>query len=87
MKFADLGSPFPWGDGCRGTASAYGTAPVGSRKPNPWGFLDVHGNAWEWVEDCWKANLREGPTDGSAMLRPGGCEAGVLRGGSFASGP
>jgi formylglycine-generating enzyme required for sulfatase activity/DNA-binding winged helix-turn-helix (wHTH) protein len=86
VKFADLGSPFPWGGGCRGTASAYGTAPVGSFKPNPWGLFDIHGNAWEWVEDCWRPNLREGPADGSALLRPGGCEVGVLRGGSFASG-
>jgi sulfatase modifying factor 1 len=85
-KFADLASPFPWGGGCRGAASAHGTAPVGSFKANPWGFFDVHGNAWEWVEDCWKPNLSEGPTDGSALLRPGGCEVGVIRGGSFASG-
>jgi formylglycine-generating enzyme required for sulfatase activity len=85
-KFADLGSPFPWRNGCRGTASPYGTAPVGSLKPNPWGLFDVHGNAWEWVEDCWKPDLKESPTDGSALLRPGGCEVGVVRGGSFASG-
>jgi formylglycine-generating enzyme required for sulfatase activity len=85
-KFADLASPFPWGSGCRGAASAHGTAPVGSFKPNPWGFFDVHGNAWEWVEDCWNPNLGESPTDGSALLRSGRCEVGVVRGGSFASG-
>jgi formylglycine-generating enzyme required for sulfatase activity/DNA-binding winged helix-turn-helix (wHTH) protein len=85
-KFADLASRFPWGGICRGAAGPYGTAPVGSFKPNPWGLFDVHGNAWEWVEDCWKSRLPDGPTDGSAWLQSGRCEVGVIRGGSFASG-
>jgi formylglycine-generating enzyme required for sulfatase activity len=85
-KFADLGSRYAWRDACRSDMVAYGPAPVGSLKPNPWGLFDMHGNAWEWVQDCWTPNASETPTDGSAFTRPNGCEEGVIRGGSFASG-
>jgi formylglycine-generating enzyme required for sulfatase activity len=45
----------------------------------------MHGNVWEWVEDCWTPNPLEIPVDGSAFSRPGNCEIGVMRGGSFSS--
>jgi sulfatase modifying factor 1 len=85
-RFADLGSQFGWGDGCRSNVASYGTTRVGALKPNPWGIFDMHGNAWEWVEDCWTPNSQEMPSDGSAFSRPGSCEIGVIRGGSFAAG-
>jgi formylglycine-generating enzyme required for sulfatase activity/DNA-binding winged helix-turn-helix (wHTH) protein len=85
-RFADLSSRYIWHDGCRSDTTTYGPLPVGSLKPNPWGLFDMHGNAWEWVEDCWTPTAAEIPTDGSAFVRPGNCEMGVVRGGSFAAG-
>jgi sulfatase modifying factor 1 len=86
-RFADLSSPFGWRTGCRSGAPAYGPVQVGMLKPNAWGIADMHGNAWEWVEDCWTPDVRKLPIDGSAFAQPGGCEVGVIRGGSFASSP
>lgn len=84
-KFADFGSQFGWRDACRSELVAFGPAPVGSFRPNPWGIFDTHGNAWEWVQDCWTPDASKIPTDGSAFMQPKGCEEGVTRGGSFAA--
>ena len=61
------------------------TLPVGHFDGNAFGLHDVHGNVWEWVEDCWHENYERAPTDGSAWLeRSGGdCSDRVLRGGSW----
>jgi formylglycine-generating enzyme required for sulfatase activity len=61
------------------------TAPVGSFEPNPFGLYDVHGNAWEWVQDCWHPNYEGAPVDGSAWLAEdnGECDLRVLRGGGI----
>jgi formylglycine-generating enzyme required for sulfatase activity len=42
------------------------TEPVDSFAANPWGLYQVHGNVWEWVEDCWHGSYTGAPTDGSA---------------------
>ena len=62
------------------------TVPVGSFAANAWGLHDVHGNVWEWVQDCWNGNYQGVPADGSAWL-DSICSDRVLRGGSWLSTP
>jgi formylglycine-generating enzyme required for sulfatase activity len=57
------------------------TLPVDSFAPNPWGLYQVHGNVYEWVEDCWHADFVGAPRDGSAWQTPD-CARRVMRGGS-----
>ena len=61
------------------------TAPVGSFTANAWGLHDMHGNVFEWVEDCLHQNYEDAPADGTAWRAENGgdCSARVLRGGSW----
>lgn len=67
---------------CGSPWSGIGNAPVGSFSPNPWGVYDMHGNAFEWVEDCWHPNY-EGAPKSSAARTDGKCQFRVIRGGSW----
>jgi len=62
------------------------TQPVGKLKPNPWGLYDVHGNVWEWVQDCWHDSYTGAPDDG-VPWESGDCDRRVLRGGSWCNLP
>ncbi len=57
------------------------TMPVKSFEPNPWGLYQVHGNVYDWVEDCYHNNYNGAPSDGSAWTT-GECTSRVRRGGS-----
>ncbi len=61
------------------------TAPAGSFPTNPFGLHDMHGNVWEWAQDCWHDTYDGAPDDGSAWLSEnnGDCSRRVLRGGSW----
>ena len=50
------------------------TVPVGSFSSNAYGLHDVHGNVWEWVEDCWHRNYREAPSDARRVDSRGGLQ-------------
>ena len=67
--------------GCGGRWDGDETAPAGSFAANGWGVHDMHGNVWEWVEDCWHENYARAPRDGSAWTSGGNCGRRVLRGG------
>lgn len=48
----------------------YGSMPAGSFPANPFGLVDMNGNVWEWVEDCWQENQNK-------------CSMRVIKGGSW----
>ncbi|MBT3071474.1 SUMF1/EgtB/PvdO family nonheme iron enzyme [Rhodomicrobium sp. Az07] len=66
------------------------THPVGEKLPNAFGLHDLHGNVWEWCEDCWNDSYAAKP---EALKQSGGawtagdCFLRVLRGGSWGDGP
>ena len=95
-EYAGSTTKYSWGnnigsnrancDGCGSRWDDDRTAPVGSFSANAWGLHDMHGNVWEWVQDCWNGSYVGAPTDGSAWIS-GDCGQRVVRGGSWANGP
>lgn len=67
-----------WFDGNSGMA----THVVGELPANKFGLHDVHGNVWEWVEDCFRENYADTPRDGAAAPDQASCDR-VSRGGSW----
>ena len=54
---------------------------VGSFAPSAFGLYDMHGNVYEWVQDCY-GSYGDAPTDGSAS-EVGSCTSHVVRGGGW----
>ncbi|MDY0872552.1 SUMF1/EgtB/PvdO family nonheme iron enzyme [Dongia rigui] len=61
------------------------TAAVGSYQPNRFKLFDMAGNVWEWVQDCYRADYKDAPGDGSAVILDV-CPDHVARGGSWIDG-
>ena len=59
------------------------THAVGQKSPNAFGIFDMHGNVFEWIEDCWHDNYVGAPSDGSAWVTACAENRRVLRGGSW----
>jgi len=84
-------SLYPWGNGwggdgtcarCSIEPSDNRTLAVGSFVANAFGLHDMHGNVWEWVEDCRNPDYGTGP-ETEAPRKTGDCSAHMLRGGAW----
>lgn len=64
--------------------------PAGTKKPNPWGLHDMHGNVMEWVIDAYTPNYPTPPTtddSGAVWEKPTELYPRVARGGGWDSDP
>jgi formylglycine-generating enzyme required for sulfatase activity len=70
--------------GKRGTMRA---SPIGvtALPPNRWGLHHVHGNVWEWTEDCY-AKPTAAKSDSSPVMIAG-CNVRVIKGGAWLDEP
>ena len=91
-------SPFWWGtsittdqanydgstvyDGGKKGENRQKTVAAADFNPNAWGLYQVHGNAFEWVEDCWNDSYTNAPPDESAALA-GNCARHIRRAGAW----
>lgn len=78
---ANFDGKAPYGSGAKGPYLRK-TQPVGQYEPNAFGVYDMHGNVYEWVEDCWNPNHSGAIGDGSARM-DGDCKFRVMKGGSW----
>ena len=80
-KQANFDGKAPYGAGSKGPYLRK-TERVGKYEPNAFGVYDMHGNVYEWVEDCWNADHSGAIGDGSART-DGNCKFRVMKGGSW----
>ena len=82
---ANYDSSYTYGSGKKGRYRGR-TVQVGTFSPNAFGLHEVHGNVWEWTQDCWNGDYTDAPTNGVAR-ETGECGQRVLRGGSWGDVP
>lgn len=83
-EYANYGHDECCGGNAQGLDRWESTAPKGQFRSNPFGLHDMHGNVWEWVQDCYLPDYNGAPEDGSAV-EVANCSRRVLRGGSWFS--
>ncbi len=80
-KQANYDANFTYGSGKQGIYRQK-TLDVGSTPRNAFGLHDMHGNVWEWVQDCYKPSYEGAPKDGSPVAASD-CSLRILRGGAW----
>ncbi len=83
-----------WGDTFQTNKANYfkadekrATVAVQNNSSNLFGMYSVHGNTWDWVEDCFHDSYVGAPVNGSAWTTGCTTEEKVLRGGSWTDVP
>lgn len=85
-EFANYGGETPFTPLALGRDKWLYTSPVGSFPANGFGLYDMHGNVFQWVQDCHGESYADLPTDGFAQ-NPVGCKIRVARGGAWGERP
>jgi formylglycine-generating enzyme required for sulfatase activity len=62
------------------------TSPICSFPTNAFGLCDMHGNIYQWIEDCYETKIASLPADGSPV-KSGNCAVRGFRSNSFESNP
>jgi formylglycine-generating enzyme required for sulfatase activity len=78
---ANYNGTIPYAHGAKGEWRQ-ATVRVDNFRPNPWGLYNVHGNVWDWTDDCWNERNAGNPGDGVARTT-GDCTWRVARGGAW----
>ena len=84
---ADLSTDYVWRNMACSDGVGTGTAKVGSYLPSQFGLYDMHGNVWEWVEDCWHRFYLGVTMGDGTRITSGDCSQRVRRGGSWGNLP
>lgn len=92
---AGSGTLYTWGNSfkpdlancrtCLSGGQSNHTLPTRSFPANKFGFHDMAGNVWEWVEDCWVDNYNNASEDQSPRKISGKCSNYTIRGGGWNS--
>lgn len=92
---AGTGTVFSWGNSftpglancrtCLSSGNSTQTLPTRNFPANKFGFHDMAGNVWEWVEDCWVENYVNASGDQSPRKISGKCNNFTIRGGGWNS--
>ncbi|GJL93940.1 MAG: hypothetical protein DHS20C05_03450 [Hyphococcus sp.] len=80
---ANFNGQYPYNNASKGQYRSKTTA-VGAFAANDFGLHDMHGNVWEWTQDCWRSSHAGAPEDGSPV--GGSCSSRVLKGGAWNAG-
>jgi formylglycine-generating enzyme required for sulfatase activity len=81
LRQANFDGKYIYGNGVTGEYRRR-TLPVDAFHPNQWGLYQVHGNVWEWTQDCWHENYAGAPVDGSSW-ESAPCRYRMVRGGAW----